>query len=190
MSVPQLPDFEQVLDIASGQLDAGELSECHGAVCGLLCRHPQSRADAFISLLDALELVKAPEQPLASQLIALHEATFAQLEDDQLRLALWLPGDDEPLEDRTEALGHWCTGFLAGLGNGLESSSDTLSEEVSEALADLQKIAQAEVGGSGDDEDEEEEEETALVEIIEYVRIVTLMMREELSPPAPQDRLH
>ncbi len=186
MPVPQLPDYDQTLAIAAGQLDAGELSECHGAVCGLLCRHPDSRADAFISLLDSLELVKSPEQSLAIQLSALHEATVAQLQDDQLRLVLWLPGDDESLEDRTEALGHWCTGFLAGLGSGLGSSSDTLSEEVTEALSDLQQIAQAEISGSGDGE----EEESALMEIIEYIRIVTLLMREELSPPKPQDRLH
>jgi uncharacterized protein YgfB (UPF0149 family) len=186
MPVLQLPDFEQTLAIAGGQLDAGELSECHGAACGLLCRHPASRADAFFSLLGSLELVKDPGRELASRLLVLYEATLAQLEDDQLRLALWLPADEDSLEDRTEALGHWCTGFLAGLGSGHDLSLDTLSDDVSEALADLQQIAQAQISGAGDSE----EEEAALVEVIEYIRIVTLMMREELSPPKQQDRLY
>jgi len=54
MGVPELPNFDQALAVSSGQLDAGELSECHGALCGLLCRHPSSRADEFVGLLGTL----------------------------------------------------------------------------------------------------------------------------------------
>lgn len=185
MPVQQLPDFEQALDIAGSQLDAGELSQCHGVACGLLCRRPDSRADAFMGLLDALELVRKPGERLARELVALHEATASQLEDEQLRLALWLPGDDETLEDRTMALGSWCTGFLAGLCEGAGLTLDHFSEEVVEALSDLQQIARAGLSSA-----EDEENENALMEIIEYVRVVTLMMREELRPAASQDRLH
>ena len=186
MPVLQLPDFDQTLAISSGQLDAFELSECHGAACGLLCRHPSSQADTYMSLLDSLELVKSPDNPLAGQLSELHHATASQLDDEQLRLALWLPGDEEPLDDRTEALARWCTGFLAGLGSGHGLALDMLSGDVSDALSDLEHIAQADMTGEGD----AEEEETALMEIIEYIRVVALMMREELSPPKPQDRVH
>jgi uncharacterized protein YgfB (UPF0149 family) len=186
MPVPKLPDFEQTLAVAGDRLDAGELSECHGVLCGLLCHHPSSTADAFISRLVTLELISDPGEEFTARLIELFEATGAQLADEQLRLTLWLPADEELLEERTIALGHWCTGFIAGLGSGHDLSLDTLSEDVSEALSDLQQIAQAEVS----DCNESEEDEAALVEIIEYIRIVTLMMREELSPPSPQDRLH
>jgi uncharacterized protein YgfB (UPF0149 family) len=186
MPVQQLPDFEQTLAIANGQLDAIELSECHGAACGLICRHPHSQADLFLSLLNSLELLKDPEQSLAEQLVELYQATVSQLEDDQLRLVIWLPDDDEPLEDRTEALARWCTGFLAGLGSGSEFNEDTLSEDVTAALSDIQQIAMAEMTSDGDSD----EEEAALIEIIEYIRVVTLMMKEELSPPDSHDRLH
>jgi len=186
MPVPQLPDFEQTLALADGQLYASELAECHGADCALLCRHPASTTDAFISLLNALELVKQPGQSLLGALSSLHEATAGQLADDQLRVSVWLPGDDEPLEDRTEALGHWCSGFLAGLASGNELSPEALSEDVSGALTDLAQIAQAEISGDGDSD----EEESALMEIVEYVRMVIFMMRDELSPPMPEDRLH
>ena len=186
MPVPQLPDFEQTLALADGQLYASELSECHGADCALLCRHPASTTDAFVSLLNALELVHQPGQSLVSALSFLHEATAGQLADDQLRVSIWLPGDDEPLEDRTEALGHWCSGFLAGLGSGNELSEEALSEDVSAALTDLQQIAQAETSGEGDSD----EEESALMEIVEYIRMVIIMIRDELSPPTPEDSLH
>lgn len=186
MPVQALPDFEQTLAIAVGQIEAPELSECHGAVCGLLCRNPASEANLYFGLLSSLELLSNPDEQLSGQLAELHLATITQLEDDQLRFSVWLPSDDEPLEDRTEALAHWCTGFLAGLGSGTELTQDTLSEDVSGALSDIQQIAIAEMTGDGD----EEEEEAAFVEIIEYIRVVTLMMRDELSPPSPQDRVH
>ena len=186
MPVQALPDFEQTLAIAGGQLEAEELSECHGAVCGLLCRNPGSQPDLFLDLLGSLELLNDPEAQLTSSLAELHRATVSQLEDDQLRFSVWLPSDDEPLEDRTEALAHWCTGFLAGIGSGKELAQDTLSDDVSGALSDIQQIAMAEMTGDG----EAEEEEAAFMEIIEYIRVVTFMMREELSPPKPQDRVH
>lgn len=186
MPVAALPDFEHVVAIAGGTLDALELAECHGVACGLLCRHPDSMADAFISLLDRLELLNSPEPALGEQLARLHTATVSQMEDDQLRLELWLPDDDEPLEDRSLALSHWCTGFLAGLGSGHDHSLDTLSADLEGALKDLEQIARAEVMAEGD----AEEEEVALVEIIEYIRVVVFMFKSELRPAADKDRLH
>ena len=79
--------------------------------------------DAFMHLLASLELLKAPEQELADEFIALHDSTARQLEDDQFRLVLWLPVDEESLEDRTLALSHWCTGFLAALGSSDDPSA-------------------------------------------------------------------
>jgi len=186
MPVPQLPDFEQAMSLAGNRMGEGGLAECHGAACGLLCRRPGSRADEYLDLLGALELLREPERALAARFAELFEATARQLADEQLRFALWLPPDEEPLEDRTLALGRWCTGFLAALGSGTEWAAGALSEEVSEALEDLAQIARAEVGGGG----ENEEEEAALAEIVEYVRVVTLMMRDELGPAGPEDRLH
>lgn len=186
MPVAALPDFEHVVAIAGGTLDALELAECHGAACGLLCRHPDSVPDTFLNLLTTLELINDPEPVLTEQLAKLHAATVSQMEDEQLRLKLWLPDDDEPLEDRSLALAHWCTGFLAGLGSGHDSSLDTLSEDLEGALKDLEQLARAEVMADGD----EEEEEVALVEIIEYIRVVTFMFKAELRPAADKDRLH
>lgn len=186
MPVPELPDFEQTLQLPGLLLDAAELSEVHGVLCGLLCRQPGSRADSFMRLLATLGLMQNPDPGVGMRMTELYEATAAQLADDQLRLALWLPGDEELLEERTLALGQWCTGFLAGLGHGNKLSDEVLSEDVSEALTDLAQIAQAELSGEEDSEDEE----SALAEIIEYVRVVTIMMREELSPPQPHESLH
>lgn len=186
MPVQPLPEFEDALAKAGGQFDAAALSECHGAVCGMLCRHPQYDQDQYLRLLTELELARDPASEMRECLVSLHQATVSQISDEQLRFNLWLPADEEPLEDRARALARWCSGFLAGLGFGHDAALDELSGDLEEVLADLQQIARAEADTDGDSE----EEEAALVEVVEYIRIVTLMLREALRPPESRDRLH
>ena len=101
-------------------------------------------------------------------------------------LYLWLPGDDETLEDRTMALAQWCSGYLAGLGSSGDDSLAALSDDGNDALKDLQQISAADVT----DTDESEEDENAFTEIVEYVRVVVLMIREDLRGPDGQDFIH
>ena len=209
MSSPELPDFERTLQLSQGNLDAAELAECHGVLCGLVCSEPDSTGNDYIQLLSALQLLTEPAPGLVSSMIDAFESARLQLDDEELGFKLWLPEDDQPLEERTIALAQWCTGFLAGLSSS--GQTDKLSEEVSEALEDLQQIALASVEGSagahvgegrvdpvpmadGDDLDDEgdleNEEEGAFIEIAEYVRIVTLLVREEFRGPGQSDMIH
>jgi uncharacterized protein YgfB (UPF0149 family) len=180
-----LPDFEHALGLAGGSMDAAELSECHGAACGLLCRQAGADGEDFLRLLALLQLVAGPGVELRGTMLDLHRATGSQLDDEQMRLALWLPGDEEPLEERTRALAQWCTGFLAGLGSGGKGLGE-LSAEALEALEDMREIARAELGGGVS----AEEEEQAFAQIVEYVRVVAMLLREEMRGPEPDDRIH
>jgi len=186
MSVARLPDFEHTLAIAQGNLEASELAECHGVACGLLCRLPDASLDAFIGLLDMLELVNTPGTGLKMSLEELLNSTRLQLADEDMGLSLWLPNDDEMLEERTMALSQWCSGFLAGLGSSGDDTLKGLSDDASDALKDLQQISTAEVANT----DESEEDENAFVEIVEYIRVVILMIREDLRGPDGQDLIH
>lgn len=186
MSTIQLPDFEHTLAIAKGNLEAPELAECHGITCGLLCRMPDASLDALIGLLDMLELVKTPGAALKMAMEDLLNATRAQLADEDMSFSLWLPNDKEMLEERTMALSQWCSGFLAGLGSSGDATLQALSEEANDALKDLQQISIADVADTA----ESEEEELAYAEIIEYIRIVILMIREDLRGPDAQDLIH
>jgi len=186
MSVARLPDFEHTLAIAQGNLEASELAECHGVACGLLCRLPDASLDAFIGLLDMLELVNTPGTGLKMSLEELLNSTRLQLADEDMGLSLWLPNDDEMLEERTMALSQWCSGFLAGLGSSGGDTLKGLSDDASDALKDLQQISTAEVANT----DESEEDENAFVEIVEYIRVVILMIREDLRGPDGQDLIH
>lgn len=186
MTTAKLPDFEHTLAMAQGNLEAPELAECHGIVCGLLCRLPDARLDAFIGLLDMLEVLKTPGAGLKMAFEELLKASKAQLSDEDLGFSLWLPDDEEMLEERTMALSQWCNGFLAGIGSSGDETLKALSEEANEALKDLQRISTADVS----DTDESEEDEIAFAEIVEYIRIVTLMIREDLRGPEGQEFIH
>ncbi len=186
MSCAPLPDFERSLALSQGSLEAPELAECHGVACGLLCRMPDARLDSFLGLLDMLELVNKPGSTFCLALEELLTASREQLADEDMGLALWLPADDELLEERTMALASWCNGFLAGLGSSGEDVVQALSDDAAEALRDLQQISKAVVA----DINETEEEETAFVEIVEYLRVVVLMIREDMRGPDAQDQIH
>lgn len=186
MSTTPLPDFERTLALAQGNLEAPELAECHGVNCGLLCRLPDASLDVFLGLLDMLELIKSPGASLKLTLEELLTSTRSQLSDVELGFSLWLPNDDEMLEERTMALAQWCSGFLAGLGSSGDETLKAMSDDANDAIKDLQQISTADVG----DTDESEEDEAAYAEIVEYIRIAVLMIKEDLRGPQDRDQIH
>lgn len=188
MSAPSLPDFERTLKLSHGNLDAAELAECHGLLSGLLCCNSGITAGEYLTHLAAMQLMVEPGEALAGVMVETWEGTRKQLEDEELGFQLWLPDDDEPLEERAISLAQWCSGFLAGLGSGC--SLEGLSEDAREALADLMEISRAEISSSPDDSSGNEEDEGAFAEIVEYVRIVALSLFEEFSGPGNGDAIH
>ena len=118
MSSSTLPDFEETVRLSQGLLDSAELAECHGLLCGLLCNGVAGSVDDYLDQLAAMRLLTTPEPALANVMADAWAATRSQMDDEDLGFSLWLPDDDEPLEERTVSLGQWCSGFLAGLGPG------------------------------------------------------------------------
>jgi len=185
MTVPSLPDFERTLRLSQGNLDAAELAESHGLLCGLLCREASGTASDFLGHLGAMQLLVNPASALEAVMQEAFESTRRQLEDEEFGFTLWLPDDDESLETRTIALAQWCSGFLAGLASA--GQLDALSDEAKEAIEDLQQIGRAEISSG---QEENEEDETAFAEIVEYVRVVVLMMREDFRGPGLHEAIH
>lgn len=189
MSVPQLPDFEDSLRLGQGALDAADLAECHGVLCGLLAVSPQAGADDYVTQLHALQLVDQPASPVRGMLDELFRATLAQIDDEEMGFRLWLPEDHEPLEERTEALARWCTGILAGLAT--QGDVQGLEGEAAEAVRDLEQIARAGLSAGGDaDSETREDDERAFAEVTEYVRVVAMMLREDFRGPEQGEPIH
>jgi len=163
-TLPALAD----VDAAVRQLGlAVEPSELHGALCGWLSAGGAGGPDWLAQVLadDALTAVDA-----GSTLDQLREASAGQLEDRSFDFELLLPDADASLAIRSGALFDWCRGFLGGFGLA-SGKSPPLSEEGSEALADIAKLAAATPQDDGDEEDE-----AALVEIEEFVRVAVLLI--------------
>lgn len=163
-SLPTLSEIEQACRAASLGTSAPEL---HGSLCGWLAGGGDSGGNWLANVMvdDAL-----PAPAPGSVLDRLREVTSAQFEDRDFGLALVAPGDEAPLAERSGALFDWCRGFVGAFG--LAAGHDPrLSEEGTEALSDLARLARATAQDDGDEDDEQ-----ALAEIEEFVRVAALLL--------------
>jgi len=75
-------------------------------------------------------------------------------------------------------LAEWCQGILYGLGSGRLQDPAALGGEVSEIIRDFTAITQVDVNP----DDAEEASEEAYVELVEFVRVGTQLLFEQLEP--------
>ncbi len=159
------------------QLDAaGYPAELHGHLVGRLSAG--SRLEHGIWLDVAREVMDGRGSPSEADrvlLIQLYDATLAQLMGSGFELVLLLPDDETPIEQRAQALGQWCEGFLGGFG--LAAREHPLSEEAEGVLADFAAIAQVQT-----DLEESEANEVDFMEVMEYARMAVLMLFSECQP--------
>lgn len=183
----QAPSYDQLATLLSTYGDAMSVSECHGVLCGMVSCNPALDGNEWAGRILSGDLdegaangadagVDAADR---ATLKALFDDTVRQMGDEELGFQPLLPDEDEPLEERTTALGDWCDGYLYGLGLGGIKDFERFSEEVQEFCGDLVEISHItfEEGDEGDNE-------AALFEIVEYVRMGALMVYEELSNPS------
>lgn len=151
-------------------------SELHGALCGWLAGGG-SQAAGWLGAMMADDSMASP--PLEGALEQLRMASAAQFEDRDFAFELLLPDADASLAVRSEALFDWCRGFLGGFGLA-SGAKPPLSDESSEALDDLARLAAASAPDEADpddtDSDDGQEEEKALAEIEEFVRVAALLL--------------
>jgi len=142
--------------------------ECHGMVCGRLCRGLMGEArewagELFPDERDLDEPLMADAVERLEQLRRHSERALLRPEGD---FTLLLPADSAPLSQRTEALRDWCQGFLYGYAQGGELDDKTPSRgEVEELLRDIERITRVDFEHA-----EGEEDEAALFELVEYLR--------------------
>lgn len=110
----------------------------------------------------------------------LYQSTFWQLSERLSEFALLLPDDQNNAAVRTDAMAHWCEGFLHGLVSAKHGDAlrDRLAAEpLSDIIRDVLQITRAEV----DEATDEETNEAAYAELVEYVRVAAQLTYEELS---------
>lgn len=172
-------DYQQIEEALQAVKATVGAAEAQGLLAGMAGAAEQPEKAAWIAqtLADTEPKGEAAKTCLTA-LLALYERTMRELDDDQLGFQPLLPPDNTELPQRAKALGRWASGFLAGLGLGGLSEERKLSKDVREALHDLDAITQVEMEGAGGEEDE-----SAYVELVEYVKVVVLLVRASLRPP-------
>lgn len=146
--------------------------ELHGLLCGSACAGGALDDRAWLG-----RLVEHAGEALAGQgddaaLIWFRNRALVNLGDADLRFDLLLPDEEELLADRLDALAAWCSGFLSGFGLA-GGQSDHLDEDGASGLGDLAAIADL------NPETEEVDAEDNYAELVEYVRVVVLLLLQQ-----------
>jgi uncharacterized protein YgfB (UPF0149 family) len=167
-SLPQYLEVERQTRRLGLGVDAAEL---HGSLCGLISGgRPGDREHWLEQAMSDPDLAVA--EP-GSALDQLYRASVDALASPEMGFALLLPDDEAPVSERGEALLAWCRGFLGGFGLAA-GDSPALSEESSEALADLARIAASDLSY-----DDPEADEDALEEVAEFVRVAVMLLHSD-----------
>ncbi len=191
MIMNSLPDIS-ALDETLFKVDATMgAAESHGALCGMLCAQGTTDLSEWMGhVLGEQEQGNVFLRDLANQLSDLHQSTLSQMNDPYGGFQLLLPDDDDDLDERTEALGDWCLGFVYGLAAGGISEDSELPEDTRELLADFIEISRAGNDVADMEDVSAEEDEVAFVEVVEYVRTGVLLINEELQPLQTSQVIH
>lgn len=176
----ELPDYQAIAQALSKLNTEVMPSEVHGTLCGLLCANTSAEPAVWQQAL-------WPNQPAGDLLAAeanevfktSHEVTRRQLNDPNCEFQMLLPDDNDSLDQRVNALGDWCQGYLIGLSLGGVKDFAPLPEDAREIAKDILEIARA---GTSYDLEGSEEDEHAYAELVEYLRVGVLLINEELQP--------
>lgn len=153
-------------------------AELHGLLVGHSCAGAGFAADAWLE--NAAQLFDS-EIPATLQpaLVGLQEMLKTEIcAKDCLAITLLLPGDDDELTLRSQALGEWCQGFLSGFGGSIGNKQ--LSDEAREILEDYIAVAQI----VAPEDDDNNADEASFMEVSEYLRMTAVYLFTECNPPA------
>ena len=178
-------DFDMV-QTALEQLGAtADAAESHGTLSALLIDNAGFAAwlgHTLDELPDKGNVLAAEQFSVLEQL---YEETRGQLNDEDLSFELLLPDDSDDFGLRLLALAGWCQGFLYGFGASGATVDHSLDDESRECLSDLLEISKL-----GYDAETSDESEQQYAEIVEHVRVVTLLLNESLNPLKAASSVH
>lgn len=156
-------------------------AQTHGLLAGRLAiAGAPAGPDWLLQVLENVEESNALRVECQKLLDILYQATFWQLSERLSEFEPLLPGDNDDVGLRTEALAHWSEGFLHGLvsakhGDALKER--LAAEPLSDIIRDMLQITRAGL----DEEGDQEENERAYVELVEYLRVAAQLCYEELA---------
>jgi uncharacterized protein YgfB (UPF0149 family) len=171
-------DFLVMTEVLGHAGALGEPAELHGQLCGLACLLGDRAGQSWVDDALADTAPGGARDAAEAALKAAAEGTLEALTEGDMSLALLLPDDDTPMDERAAQLGLWCRGFMHGLVQGAAPRALLETGLTGEIVRDFGAISEA---GLGRDESLAEAEE-AYAELVEFVRISVQLVFEEFDP--------
>ncbi|MGV3591964.1 MAG: UPF0149 family protein [Gammaproteobacteria bacterium] len=172
-------DYKMMTLLLTGNHVQHSPAEVHGMLTGQLCS-----GVANVDPEDLGGLMEQPQQlvPVVCKLIErLCGETTEQLAHVDYHFQPLLPSDESSLMDRVNALGAWCDGFMVGFAAGYIGPDSALSSEAREILGDFGQFAAISEDGS----ELSEQDEVDYMELVEYVRMATITLFQQLGAAKP-----
>ncbi|MGH8222362.1 MAG: UPF0149 family protein [Woeseiaceae bacterium] len=172
----------QAVDAALGRCGSSlNASQAHGLCCSRLAVLGQDGMESWLrQVLEGTD----PQDPLCREglelLRGLHSETHRQLAERQSGFTPLLPDEQESATVRAAAMAQWCEGFLHGLVTRIDSErlkKRLASDPLKDIIRDLLEITRAAADPDADDE----ANERAYADLLEYLRVTTQLVYEELA---------
>jgi hypothetical protein len=158
-----------------------DASQTHGLLSGRLAiAGSDSGFDWLSQVLEGTDQANTTRVECETMLGALFEGTYRQLAERQSEFEPLLPDEDDGTAVRATALAHWCEGFLHGLvaaSHGDDLRERLAAEPLADVIRDMLQITRA----SADEDSDTESDDSAYAELVEYVRVATQLVYEELA---------
>jgi uncharacterized protein len=173
------PDYAMMQQLLRTTMPDLTPAALHGILSGLLSSGAPDVDSEDVATLLQVELPK-----VVAQLVdRLFETTRIQLQQQDFSFQLLLPNDDEALVVRASAFGQWCEGFTTGFAAGFAQPESVLGSDGREAIEDIGELA----GLSEDGANALDDEEGDLMELVEYVRLASAALFQQLATPLPSE---
>jgi yecA family protein len=167
----------------TSQLDQNSVmasaAELHGLIAGMLSAGvPADSATILPVLYDFLNDGQALNTQLKAAIEQLIAETATQLADEDYSMQLLVPGDDDAMAERLEALVEWAQAFLVGFAIQ-QTDLSLVSADVRDAIEQLSEITRIDIYTEDDSSETENEESYYLV--LEHVRLMVLTCFNEVG---------
>lgn len=178
---PDSPDHDALERMLAACALSCTAAEAHGVYCGLLASGTEGPRARWLAELEATaegaEDAEDTRRQRRAALDALADSTDAALAGMDQAFHPLLPGEDRPLRERAEAVHAWTRGLIYGLGIA-NLDQRRLSPDVREVLDDLMEVTRMDL----DDLEDSADNEAALTEVLEFLRVAALLIREQDTP--------
>ena len=180
--MPKHPHFDYdrwtaLLDQNAMMASAAEL---HGLVVGMLSAGvPADPAVILPVIHDFLNDGQAVNSVLKAEILQLLELSSKQLADEELGFAPLLPGDEEAMMERLEALVDWAQAFLVGFATRQHDLA-ILGDDMREVIDQMTEITRIDVYGQDEEATEAENEESYFL-VLEHLRMLVLQTHTDVG---------